>query len=235
MFTNDNLKETHMIQSIHLLYPVQGKSNLEIIKRLHRSLIDGFPKLFKNSLVPDTPPPNTNDYFIVDQKNRRHIVMSDKVIQYDENKVLNNTSFNNVGKFLYNFYLENMGVKPEDLRLIGKVRDYTLEVDEVDVDRFDLFKSRYTVLLGKDLDTIDIHLKFVENNKNIHMYLSTKKADDEDDKPPFSIKIDINNYDQVSGLTDESYNDIISFADSFHKDSLVELLNNKLFGGGTGE
>lgn len=55
MFTNDNLKETHMIQSIHLLYPVQGKSNLEIIKRLHRSLIDGFPKLFKNSLVPDTP------------------------------------------------------------------------------------------------------------------------------------------------------------------------------------
>lgn len=232
MFTHDNLKVTHMMQSIQLLYPAQEKANLDTLKRLHKGLIEGFPDLFKNSLVPANPVPNRNDYLIVDNKNRRHIIMSDTVIQYDENKALNNTSFNKVGKFLYNFYLEEMEVAPDDMRLIGKVRDYTLDVSE---DRFDLFKSRYTVLPDKNLESIDVHLKFVEDDKNIHMYLTTKKAEDEDDDSQFSIKIDINNHNQVSGLTSSSYENIILFADSFHKDPLVELLNKKLFGGQTGE
>lgn len=232
MFTNDNLKETHMMQSIQLLYPAEDKTNFDMIKRLHKGLIERFPDLFKNSLVPDDPAPNRNDYFIVDKKNKRHIVMSNKILQYDENKSLNNTSFNKVGKFLYDFYLEYMKISTDDLRIIGKVRDYTLEVNK---DRFDLFNSHYKVLPNKNLDSVDVHLKFVENDKNIHIYLNTKKAEDEDDDSPFSVKIDINNYDQVSGLTDGSYKDIISWADNFHKDSLCKLLNEKLFGGITGK
>jgi len=134
-----------------------------------------------------------------------------------ENKSFNNTSFNRVGKFLYDFYLEYMKISTDDLKIIGKVRDYTLEANE---DKFDLFNNHYTVLPDKNLDSVDVHLKFVE---------------DEDDYSPFSVKIDINNYDQVSGLTDGSYEDIISFADNFHKGSLCKLLNEKLFGGITGK
>jgi len=119
-----------------------------------------------------------------------------------------------------------------DLRLIGKVRDYELNVNE---DKFDLFNTSYTILKDKKLDTIEVHLKFVEDKKNIHMYIATKNAEDEDDTAPFSLKIDINNYDQISGLTEGSYKDIITFADNFHKDHLTALLNKKLFGGKTGE
>ncbi len=69
-----------------------------------------------------------------------------------------------------------------------------------------------------------MRVTITESNKNIHLHFYSEDVEDTDPDTLF-VKLDINNKDQISGLNENSYDEIINFADNYVKNKLIDVLN----------
>ena len=169
---------------------------------------------------------NANSATILAGLNHRHVIVSPVTIQYIERKNFHNHTFNSIARILYEFYLEQKNVNLQDIKLLGKVSVCTYNIGQSGID---LLKKNTGLFQDEEVSTFNIRVTLVEQDKNIHFYINSLQEDDEETshtaKNSIIIKLDINNYDQVNGLNEHSFADIITFADCYAKDRLVSLLN----------
>ena len=146
------------------------------------------------------------------------------MIQYTEQAKFNNTNFNNVSKLLYDFYIEKKSVDLTDFRLIGKVFSFQFELGR---DGIELLKQKTSLFSGKTLSAFNVRVTIEENDKNIHLHFYSEDSEDISSTTLF-VKIDINNKEQISGLNENSYNDIVGFADDYIRNNFIDILNRNL-------
>jgi hypothetical protein len=226
MFTESTLKQTNFMLAIKLFSPAAEAMTYKKILKLSKKLRGSYPDHFKNCIVPEQPPPGTNDYLIIDAKNKRQIVVSNAHVQYNENKSLNNHTFDKICMLLYDFYLEELPISSDDLKLIGKVRDYKV----TGIKLFSDFVEKIQIVKDEKPIKFDFKFTYVREGMNIHVSIAGHGRE-EDDEPNLTLRFDINNYDQTLGLTDDSFKEILDFENSFHKDLLYDFLNHKMLGG----
>lgn len=227
MFNDGQMKLINIVFAVKAFVPSASRMTYEKIRDLHKNLRISYPKHFTNCIVPDDSPPKTNDFLIIDADNKRQIVISNANLKYTENRALNNLNFNKISNTLYLSFLEKNSISFDDIKLIGKIREY--QISGVGV--YDEFIKKYPLISGERLSKVQLITTCVRDNKNIHIYITGGEAEIEGEPSVLNIKIDINNHDQASGLTEGAFQDIIDFSDAFCKDELYGLLNEKLLGG----
>lgn len=221
------MKLINMMLAVQTFVPSASRMTYGKIRDIHKSLRISYPRLFTNCIVPEDPPPNSNDFLILDPDNKRQIMISNASLKYTENKTFNNLNFNKISNSLYLSFVEENSIPFDDIKLIGKVREYQI----VGVGVYDKFIKKYPIVSGERLSKLQLIMTCVRGDKNIHTYITGGESEIEGEPSKLNIKIDINNKDQSSGLTKEALQDIIDFSDTFCNNELYKFLDEKLFGG----
>lgn len=166
---------------------------------------------------------------IVDKKNDRVIMVSPESIEYREVKKFNKEEFNSICRYLYDFYKDIKKVEPKEIRLIGKVFNFSFIIDRNAVD---LLKEKTGFLRSNPLFEFEIKTLFRKDDyHNIHLRILTKVAETEIeresgiDEKNVIVVLDINNKNQEDGLDLDSMNKIVTFADEYNRTSLLSDLN----------
>lgn len=220
LFNKDSEEVREMFFAIKLIVNTTGIKDEEL-KNLLKSLRKRHDNYFKWSNNQFSA--KTSSGFILDQKNNRDIYVSPESIEYREKKLFNKENFNNICKMLYEFYLETKNVEPEDIKLIGKVWSlrYGIEQNVIEV-----LKRKTGLFKDNDLSSFEIRTNLFENEKNIHIYFRNITSDDGQNlEDILAVRLDINNTNQEEGLKDNSFTEILDFADIFMKDRLIDILN----------
>lgn len=226
IFTDANKTLNQLIFAVNLHIKPDPISEDEI-KELFRKIRAFHSREFgKSEYIYDR---NANSATILAGLNHRQIIISPVTIQYIERKNFHNHTFNSIARILYEFYIEQKHVNLQDIKLIGKVSVHTYKIGQNGID---LLKKNTGLFQDEEVTTFNVKTTFVEQDKNIHFYLNSFQEDDEEtshsDKNSIAIKLDINNHNQVNGISENSFDDIITFADLYAKDRLAPLLNKYL-------
>lgn len=153
----------------------------------------------------------------------REVTILPDSIDYRENKNFDQKKFNDICRYLYKFVKEKKDLALEQVRLIGKV--YTLHYT-TDQPSVAMLKTKLGLFYGSDVNFIEVKTTIVEGDLNIHFHLRSK--DDSASEGPTNIvrvRLDINNFDQFSGVKDDTIDEVIKFADNFVEKKLVEFAN----------
>ena len=224
IFTDVNKTLNQLIFAVNL-HIKPDPINEDEIKELFRKLRAFHSREFgKSDYIYDR---NTNSATILAGLNHRQIILSPATLQYIERKNFNNHTFNSIARLLYEFYIEQKHVNFQDIKLIGKVSVQTYKIGQEGIE---LLKKNTGLFQNEEVTTFNVRATLVEQDKNIHFYINSLQENDEEtsshtDKNSVVIKLDINNHDQVNGINESSFGEIITFADIYAKDRLAPLLN----------
>jgi len=170
--------------------------------------------------------PDKSSVMIHHPKDDRSVEMAQGSVSYTEPVKLDRHSFNGISKHLYEHYLTAKNIGLDQVKLVGKVYFLAFDVDPPAVDwlcrRMDIFN-------GFTRNFLEVRSTLVEEDMNIHLYVSAKNDEGE---PAQSIKVrfDVNNHNQDDGIDDHTFGRVIDFADEFAKTRLLDLLETN-FGG----
>jgi hypothetical protein len=223
VFNDTNKVLTKLFFSIKLNIASKRIEENEI-KDLIRSLRTSHKKSFGSAQYLYSP--EIDEMIIYAKGRKRQINLTPFSIDYLELNRFNFDEFNKICKRLYDFYVETKEVDPIDIKLVGKVFSYDFNLNQK---AMDLLKNNLNLFKDKDLNRFSINVTMIENDKNIHITLTGIKPSEEDDSDEventFYTTFDINNNDQTSGLKNESFMEVINFADDFAKNKLLSTLN----------
>lgn len=113
---------------------------------------------------------------------------------------------------------------PSDrFRMFGKVYRYRVEHAGL----FDAFRRTTGMFTKDDISTLLLRTRFVEEDKNIHIQISTaENAKQEPDV--LAIECDINTFDQELDHNRDEMEGIVRFADEFNKNRLIPFVAERL-------
>lgn len=221
LFTEEKKNLSQLIFAVKLNIPAKIITEDEL-KDLKRSLLIAHKHEFgRSNFIYD---PNLKGGTIIGNNNQRNILITPSLIQYTEQAKFNNTNVNNISRLLYDFYREKKEVDLTDFKLIGKVFNFHFELGQ---DGIELLKQKTNLFSEKILSAFNVRVTIEENDKNIHLHFYSENSEDISSSTLF-VKMDINNKDQISGLNENSYNDIIGFADDYIRNDFLDLLNRNL-------
>lgn len=231
LFKNINKNITARLFATKLLVQHDEQIDFQWVNHLFKKLKRSHPKYFKNSVCP-RPDKTSQGFVIFDTKQYRKILITDELMQYDEFKNTNNTEFNRICKTLFESYITDRSIEFEDIRLIGKLCDISIEKKGV----FQDFVGHTGLFQDEKTLKTDLKCTVLRDDINIHIYffgedIDQNDSDEDDQKESLSVRLDFNNYNQTSGMAEGDYEKIFKFADDFIRDELEEFLQKKVFKG----
>lgn len=224
LFTKAQQTLNQLIFAIKLNIPANPLSEDEI-KALKRILLISHKHEFgRSDYIYD---PHISGGTIIGNHNYRNVVITPSLIQYAEKRNFNNANFNDVCKQLYDFYITKRQVDLLDIKVIGKVFNFAFQMEQ---NSLDLLKSRTNLFRDKHLSSLSLKATILEEEKNIHIHIHNQDGleDTENNENILFITLDFNNHDQVSGVIESSFHEIMRFADDFVKNRLLHTLNQSL-------
>ncbi len=223
-FTREKMDIVGIFSSVKLTIPA-GDITHEQFKDFVRHLRTSYSKYFGRA-EPIFDEGRGRGFIHVGDK--RNISIDPMNIQYTESQKFNEKQFNDISlKRLYTFFSEVKGVESTDFKLAGKVYNLLFRIGS---DNIEFLQNRFSTLRDESLSLFLLRATAIREDINIHISLQNKQSEeDEEDEgadQTILVKLDFNNRDQISGVSNDLASKIFEFADSFYKDQMIDFLNN---------
>jgi hypothetical protein len=225
IFREDNKETMQLFFAIKNSINTEGVTELEL-KKLLQTLRKSHRRHFINSR--NLADPTINGGAIIDTKSNRQIIITPASLEYTEPKLFHEKKFNHICQMLYDFYTKTKQVDLEDISVVGKVFSFVFSLDENAVD---YLKQRTGLFADKDLAELSIKSTIIEEDKNIHIhtigrvYIESEDGNTEKLNKKLQVKLDINNRNQTTGISETTFDEVIQLADDFSNNSLIDVLN----------
>lgn len=217
-FEISNLKREGLQLGLKLNNSLTKPLNEDEFRRFVRDLKKEFSGKFQQIAMPDSKKGGA----IFGKNDSRWIIIDENGLQYRENKSLTGYFFENVSAKLLEFFYNLDEVEPDDVALVGKIFNYTIDLQEAGVN---FVQRNIKIFSGEELTELRIKSTIKKEDKYL-VHLGIEAMDQDSNKNTISLHVDINNSDQISGVNQTQYEEIIAYANNFVKNNLIDLLNN---------